>query len=180
MTAVPESLPERSGTGERWLLLLWAVVMIVIGGLLIFRPAPTALIWVQVMAWFWLIGGIFDVVGSIMERADGWGWRLAGGVIGILAGLYIVGSPIIGAVAAVQVFFYVLVFTAIFNGVINVIGGIGAPRSWGRVILGGFQIFLGGWLLFHPLIGLLAFVPALGVIMVVGGIIALIASFALS
>lgn len=179
MTVAPESISNQPNT-QRWLLLLWAATTIIIGGLLVFRPVPTALIWVQIMAVFWMIGGLYDVVGSISQRGDGWGWQLTSGLVSLLAGLYIVGSPLIGAFVAIQLFFYLLVISAIFNGIINVVFGLRAPRSWAQVILGVFQVFIGGWLLFHPLVGMLALVPTLGIIMIIGGVISLIASFALS
>ena len=45
------------------------------------------------MAWFWLFGGLVDVIGSLMRREPGWGWRLALGALGVIAALVILGTP---------------------------------------------------------------------------------------
>lgn len=180
MTTTSAPISEERSSTNRWLLILWSLTIIIVGGFLVFRPAPTALFWVQVMAIFWLIGGIWDIVGSLMQRGDGWGWQLTGGIISLLAGLYIVGSPLVGAVVLIQLFFFLLVFSAIFNGIVNVFRGIRAPRSWGQVVLGALQVFIGGWLLFQPLVGMLALVPTFGIIMIAGGIISLVFSFTLN
>jgi len=161
-----------------WLPLVFGICAIVLGGLLLVRPAITALILVVIMGVYWLIEGVVDVILALVHRAPHWGWRLAGGIISALAGLVILAYPIAGTVIAVLVLFWVLVIGAIISGILNIIGGLqAAPRSWWTVLLGVLKIVLAALLLENPLVGTLALVPALGILAIVNGIVAIIWAF---
>jgi len=161
-----------------WLPLLFGISAIVLGGLLLVRPSMTAIILIAVMGVYWLIEGVFDVILALVHRAPHWGWRLAGGIISALAGLVILAYPIEGTVIAVIVLFWVLVIGAIVSGILNIIGGLqAAPRSWWTVLLGVLKIVLAVLLLENPLVGTLALVPALGILAIVNGIVAIIWAF---
>ncbi|MBV9454528.1 MAG: hypothetical protein JOZ19_10470 [Rubrobacter sp.] len=41
---------------------------------------------VQVTGFFWLIDGVLRIV-SIFVDSSSWGWKLVGGIIGVLAGM---------------------------------------------------------------------------------------------
>jgi uncharacterized membrane protein HdeD (DUF308 family) len=153
-----------------FLYLAWGVISVIIGLLLLLRPGTTALVWIQIMAIFWLIGGIIDLIRAIAERGGGWGWRVLAAIISILAGIFILSEPIWGMVVTVQVLFIILVINAIINGAANVFIGFRQPRSLLAIILGVFQIFIGIWLLMHPLAGMLALLPLFGIILIVFGI----------
>ena len=131
------------------------------------------------MAIYWLIGGIFDAVGAVVARQRHWGWRLIGGIVGIIAGLFILGQPLLGLVVTVQVYFVFLAVSAIFSGAISIWIGFSERWAWGPLLLGVLQIIIGGWLLLHPIAGMLALVPILGIFAIVGGILAIILAFRL-
>lgn len=163
---------------EFWLLyLVWGVMALIFGILLFTRPGTTALVWVQIMAIFWVIGGIVDLVGAIAERGKAWGWRAFGGAISVLAGLYILSEPILGTIAAVQILFLLLVINSIFNGFVNLWAGFSQPRSIAQIVLGGFQVFIGVWLLMHPLVGMVALIPLFGIMLIVFGIATIFLAF---
>jgi uncharacterized membrane protein HdeD (DUF308 family) len=161
-----------------WLPLVFGISAILLGGLLLVRPSITAIILVVVMGVFWLIEGVIDVILALVQRAPQWGWRLAGGIISALAGLFILAYPIEGTLVAVIVLFWVLVIGAIISGILNIIGGLqAATRSWWTVLLGVLKIVLAVLLLENPLVGTLALVPALGILAIVDGIVAIIWAF---
>src|SRR5262249_60566566 len=74
-----------------WLILLQGIALLIIGLLLFTETAITLFMLVMFLGIYWLIGGIFDLVGVIVDRTQ-WGWRLFAGVIGVLAGLASVRS----------------------------------------------------------------------------------------
>jgi uncharacterized membrane protein HdeD (DUF308 family) len=153
----------------------FGISAIVLGGLLLGRPAITALVLLVVMGVSWLIEGVLDVILALVQRAPQWGWRLAGGIISALAGLFILAYPIEGTVIAVIVLFWVLVIGAIISGILNIIGGLqAATRSWWTVLLGALKVVLAVLLLENPLVGTLALVPARGIVAIVNGIVAII------
>ena len=173
---------------SRTVLIVWGALAIVGGFFLVTRPATTALILVEVMAIFWVVGGIIDLIRSIAQRGDMWGLRLTLAIISIIAGCYIIGNPKLGTLFVVQISFIFLAISAIMYGIFNMIAGFRSEEgtSWAAVIVGVIQILIGIWLFGYPseglnalvpVIGTVMLVPVLGVFMAVGGILAIIASF---
>ena len=157
-----------------WAYLLWGLGSIVLGILLITRPALTALFLVRAMAVFWLVGGVVDIIRALVARDKGGGWIIAGGIVGILAGIVILGHPILGAVLTLATLFLFAACSAIFYGVVNIVGGAvrgeAASWSWGRFLLGVLQVIIGVFMLWHPVVGTLAFTSVLGIVAIVGGV----------
>src|SRR5262249_56679468 len=76
-----------------WLALLQGVALLIIGVLLFTETAFTLFVLVMFLGVYWLIGGIFDLVGVVLDRRQ-WGWSLFTGIIGVLAGLAVVRPPL--------------------------------------------------------------------------------------
>ena len=163
-------------------LIIWGILISVAGFFLLTRPAITATIWVEIMAITWLVGGIFELVHALNERGERWGWRLLSAVVSILAGLYIIGNPVIGTLFTVQIAFIFFAFSALMDGVLNILSGfrIQQGKRWMVIILGVVQAIIGIWLLLHPIAGMLSLVPILGILMIVGGIIVISGAFRLA
>jgi len=160
------------------LLLLWGVAWVILGLFLLFRPAVTAVLLVQVMAVFWLVGGVIDLMNGLTHAAQpGRGWRILGGVLGAGAGVILMAHPILGAIVTIAFQYYLLAFTAVGIGLINLFGGFRSSLSWGGSLLGLIQVILGIFLLTHPLLGMLSFLPTLGMVVIVGGIVTIVAAF---
>ena len=160
------------------LLLLWGLAWVILGLFLFFEPGITAVVLVQIMAVFWVVGGVLDLMNGLAHpEQPGRAWRVLGGILGIVAGIIIMIHPIIGALVTVAFGFYLLAFAAIVTGIINLVGGFQRTLSWGVSLLGVAQIILGIFLVTHPLVGMLAYVPTLGVLAIVAGIVIVISSF---
>ena len=164
-----------------WLLLLWGVSMIILGLYLILQPGMTAVVLVQVMAVFWLVGGAFDVADAVLNKADPQRvWRIVGGLIGIIAGGIILINPLLGTFITVAFQYYLLAIGAIILGAINIAGWNRTPGShwsWGTTLLGVLQVLIGLFLIAHPIIGILALLTVFGVLAIVAGVGAIFASF---
>ena len=164
---------------SRAIYILWGILMIVAGLFLWTRPATTSLVLVEIMAIFWIVGGIFDFIRAIADKPDYWGWRIVGAIIGIIAGLYIIGNPVLGTFFTIQIAFILLAIYGIVAGILDIIVGFrseGGTR-WSAVIIGVLLVLIAGWLLFHWQSAILTFVPVLAIFMIVGGIFSIIASF---
>jgi uncharacterized membrane protein HdeD (DUF308 family) len=166
-------------THQGWvLLLLWGMAWVVLGFLLFFQPGMTAVVLVQVMAVFWVMGGVIDLMHGLTHSGQpSRGWRILSGILGVAAGIIIVVHPILGTMVTVAFGFYLLAFTAIVTGLINLVGGFRRTLSWGGSLLGLVQVILGIFLVTHPLVGMLAYVPTLGIIAIAGGIVIIVSSF---
>ena len=81
-----------------WLVLIQGIVALLVGIMLFTSPATTTLVLVQVLGWYWLFSGIFQL-GSLFVDRTKWGWRVLSGVLGIILGGYTIGAPLMGAAA---------------------------------------------------------------------------------
>jgi uncharacterized membrane protein HdeD (DUF308 family)/predicted flap endonuclease-1-like 5' DNA nuclease len=169
---------ERENPGSHWwLLLLQGIAAIILGILLLLRPAATIQVIVIFLGIYWLITGVINLVSLIWNRSQ-WGLKIITGILGILAGLFIVRNPIISA-------FVVPASFALALGILGILVGIGQliqafrGGGWGVGILGVLSIILGVLLLTNPAIGGLSLAFMLAILLVVGGIAAIFAAFGL-
>jgi uncharacterized membrane protein HdeD (DUF308 family) len=170
-TATPHS--------QGWaLLLVWGVAWVILGLFLLFQPGVTAILLVQIMAVFWVVGGVIDLVTALSHGDHPHrGWRIFGGILSIAAGVVIMANPIVGTIVTIAFGFYLLAVTAIVNGLINLVGGFKGGVSWGGSLLGLVQVIIGIFLVTHPMLGMLAYVPTLGIITIAAGIAVLVFAF---
>lgn len=82
-------LPRWSGV---LLELLVAILYVVVGVLMIVRPAAGALSLTLLIGAFFLAGGLFRIVAAVAGRPPNWGWLLVSGIVTLLLGLLIVGE----------------------------------------------------------------------------------------
>jgi uncharacterized membrane protein HdeD (DUF308 family) len=159
------------------LLLLWGMAWIILGFFLLFQPGITAMLLVQIMAVFWVVGGVIDLMNGLTHAQPSRGWRIFSGMLGIVAGVVIMVHPIVGTLVTVAFGFYLLAFAVIVTGLINMVGGFKKTLSWGASLLGLVQVILGIFLVTHPLVGMLAYVPTLGIVAIAGGIVIIAGAF---
>jgi uncharacterized membrane protein HdeD (DUF308 family) len=170
-TATPQS--------HGWaLLLVWGVAWVVLGLFLLFQPGVTAILLVQIMAVFWVVGGVIDLVTGLTHGEHPHrGWHIFGGILSIAAGVIIMAHPLVGAIVTIAFGFFLLAITAIVNGLINLVGGFKGGISWGGSLLGLVQVIIGIFLVTHPMMGMLAYVPTLGIITIAAGIAVIVFAF---
>jgi uncharacterized membrane protein HdeD (DUF308 family) len=72
--------------------LLAAILFAVMGILLVTRPAISAEALTIVIAIFFLIGGLFQLIASLATELPGWGWQVADGIITFLLGLLLLAQ----------------------------------------------------------------------------------------
>jgi uncharacterized membrane protein HdeD (DUF308 family) len=97
--------------------LVWSLAMVVLGAMLLLEPAQSAVLVVRTMALFWLAGGVFSSIEALWERASGWGWRVVGGVVSMLVGLFVLAYPLLAMVVTVDWLYLVTGISAIVSGV---------------------------------------------------------------
>ena len=166
---------------SRWVYVVWGILSLIAGFFLFTRPAVTALVLIEVMAIFWIVGGIFDFVRAVAQRGDYWGWQIVAAIIGIIAGIYIIANPMLGTVFTIRIAYIILAVYSVIAGIMNIVFGFKNPEgtTWSAIIIGAIQVVVGTWLLFnwYTGLGILVFVPVVAIFMIVGGIFAIIASF---
>jgi uncharacterized membrane protein HdeD (DUF308 family) len=79
--------------GRSWggfiLHLLAGVLYLIVGVFMIDNPVEAALGLTLLVAAGLLVGGVLHIVLSLLERFDGWGWTLLGGIVSLVLGVAI-------------------------------------------------------------------------------------------
>ncbi len=128
-----------------WMTLILGVAAIIIGGLLLFGSLTTQLrtyeMLIVLIGIWWLVDGIMNIVHIFFDHRQ-WGWKLFMGIIGILAGGWILIYPVYAGVALPQIFVLVLGIWGLLEGITLLVlafrGG-----GWGPGVMGALMLILG-------------------------------------
>src|SRR6476660_711972 len=91
----PESIK-----GHWKLFLIEGIVLVILGIGAVLIPIVASLAVAIFLGWLLLVGGIVDAVTTLRGRNEpGFWWSLISAAITIIAGLYLVGWPVAGAVS---------------------------------------------------------------------------------
>ena len=118
---------------EHWVLFLVEGIILVILGLAAIIVPPLATLAVAIfIGWLFLISGIVGLVTTFwMRHAPGFWWSLLSAVLGIVAGIVLIGSPVSGAISLTLV----LIVFFIIEGVASIMFALehraGAFRALG-------------------------------------------------
>jgi uncharacterized membrane protein HdeD (DUF308 family) len=168
------SVPTR-GDFPWWLLLLQGIALLILGLMLLFSPVTTTIAIVIFIGAAWFVSGVLDLVGLISDRSN-FGWKLFSGIIGIWAGLVVLGQPLLSAVLLPTIYIIMLAITGLVYGAVRIYRGF-KGGGWGQLILGVVTIILSFLLLSEPLAGAFVLPFVFGVFAIVGGIAEIIAAF---
>jgi uncharacterized membrane protein HdeD (DUF308 family) len=158
-----------------WLILLQGIFAILFGVLLITSPGATTYVLVQFLGFYWLIGGTFGLVSIFIDHTF-WGWKLFTGILGILAGLAIIQSPLWATVLVPATLLIFLGIQGIVSGVVMLFQAF-RGGGWGVGILGVLSILLGLVLVANPLFSAVTMAYILGFLGIIGGFTAIIVAF---
>ena len=161
-----------------WLVLIQGIATLLIGIFLLMDPVSTSRLIVFYIGIYWLITGILSLIRIFTDRGNTV-WKLLSGIIGIMAGWFLVtnvtdGATLVFGVAAVIILGIQGVIMGIF-GLIESFQGAG----WGPGILGAVSIIIGILLLGSPLGYAMALPWVIGIFAVVGGIFTFVMAFRL-
>lgn len=158
-----------------WLILIEGNALIILGLLFLTNPAQTTVIFIQVLGIYWLIKGILAIV-SIFIDSSKWGWKLLIGIVGIIAGIIILQHPLWSPLVVGSALVIILGIQGLIIGVVEIIQAF-QGAGWGSAILGILSVIIGIWLLANIGAATLALPWAIGVLAIIGGIIAIVAAF---
>ena len=124
-----------------WLVLMGGILSVIIGVLLLTSPKETAFALVLALGFYWIIQGIFTLVGMFIDHSA-WGWKLFIGILSILAGTVILRYPIISAITIPQILILILGIQGLIYGIVMLIMAF-KGGGWGAGILGALSIIFG-------------------------------------
>lgn len=156
-----------------WLVLLRGIVLSLFGLLLVAAPGATLSSLVLFIGIYWFIHGIFSLISIFTGRSSlHWGWLLLDGIIGILAGVFVLNHPLFTAFLIPTTLVIILAVFGFVMGFINLLQGIKGDGA-GAVILGVINVFFAIFLLSHPaMVAMFAsFLPiTIGILGIIGGV----------
>lgn len=167
-----------------WLSLITGIIFIYVGWHLLTNPAITSLRLMQLLGLYWLIAGVIDIVMLAFDHAKGHlGLRLAGSILGIVAGLIVLNNAVVSTIFTLTFISYFIGFSFIFNGIVHmVMGNVKDNRkykwSWGSLLLGLVYLVFGLLVVSGPtIVTAAAFVWLAGFFAVFGGIVTVASAF---
>ena len=160
-----------------WLVLINGIAVLILGLLLLTNTKATLFIMIQFLGIYWLVAGIFSIIGIFVDKTS-WGWKLFSGILGIIAGILVLNHPLWSAILVPTTLVFILGIQGIIVGIVGIIQAF-KGAGWGAGILGALSIVFGLVLMMNPILGAAALPWVLGIFGVVGGIFAIIAAFRL-
>ena len=160
-----------------WLHLMGGILNIVIGLLLLTTPIKTVILLVLALGIYFLVSGIFTLVGMFVDHSA-WGWKLFIGIVSILAGMVVLRHPLISAVEVPMIIVLILGIQGLVTGIMLLAlafkGG-----GWGAGILGALSVIFGIILIlnFANLGYVVALVWVTAIFALAGGIIQIYQAF---
>ena len=160
-----------------WVILVEGIFALIFGLFFLSAPGATSVFAVTVLGFYWFIRGIFSIVEIfIPNTGTHWGWLLFMGILGIVAGLVVVRNALY---ATVFVGTFLIIFLAVDGLIMGIMGLVRAfmGAGWGTGILGVLTIIIAIYLFANVAGATLALPLVLGVLLIIGGIVAIFYSF---
>jgi uncharacterized membrane protein HdeD (DUF308 family) len=151
-----------------WVFLLQGFAGIIIGLMLITEPGATLVALTTVLGFYWLITGVLALVQVFVDRATPWIWSLLAGLVGILAGLFVLRHPLVAALTVPTVLVIILGIQGLVIGAVQIIGGF-KGGGIGPFMLGAINVLVGVLLLGSPVAAALAVPLVFGVLLLIQG-----------
>lgn len=82
----------RTGEG-RILAVILGVLALIAGAALFLQPLRNVGAIVIVLSVFWVVGGLIEVIDSIVDRGRNWGWELVSVLLSVAAGVIAIVWP---------------------------------------------------------------------------------------
>jgi uncharacterized membrane protein HdeD (DUF308 family) len=153
-----------------WIGLLEGIAAVGIGVLFLKAPASSLLALTVVLGAYWLVRGIIGLIDLAVGPRIAFGWRLFASIVSIVAGGFVLASPLASAGLLPVAYVVVLGVDAVVSGGVNIYYGATGAGA-GSVALGVFDMLVGVLLLATPLQAALAVPFALGIVLITGGLV---------
>src|SRR5947199_4423943 len=125
-----------------WVFLLQGFMAIILGLMFLTAPGATLVVLVTFLGFYWLITGVLALVRVFVDRSVPWIWSLLVGIVGILAGIFVLHHPLLAALTVPTALVIILGVQGLIMGVLAIIGGF-KGGGFGSFLLGAINIRVG-------------------------------------
>ena len=157
-----------------WLVLVEGVLVAFLGLVLLVAPGASVVFLVWLLGIYLLVAGIVRIVGIFLDSSY-WGWKLAAGILCLIAGLAILTNPLWSTTVASAWLVILVGFLAMLQGAAGLVVAF-QGGGWGMGALSVLGILFGLFLVINPLIGVAALTLIVAIFMLIGGVAAVIQS----
>jgi uncharacterized membrane protein HdeD (DUF308 family) len=160
--------PDRS---LNYAFLLGGLTGVIFGIILLVRQEEALSLLAVLIGLWWLIHGAFMVFTVFIDRTD-WGWKLAIGVLGMIAGILVLSNPT-EAVVLFQGLFGV--YLGILGMLIGIAGFVGAFRGGGigAGVFGAVSFLIGVLIIFNAEFTTTLLITLFGALLLINGVVAI-------
>lgn len=158
-----------------WALLLQGLLAIIIGIVFLIYPQRTVEVVVWLFGIYLLFAGVVSLVSIFIDRSS-LAWKLIFGILGVLAGGYLIANPTQGAIAVPTTIAILIGVLALIMGAIMLLAAF-RGGGWGAGVLGILVIVLGLLMLGSPYIAAASLLYLLAFFAIAGGIILVYVAF---
>lgn len=159
-----------------WIFLLQGIAAILLGLMLLTNPGATLVALTTFLGFYLLITGMLALVRVFVDRSTSWLWPLLSGIVGILAGVFVLNHPLLAAVTVPALLVIIIGFEALSMGVFEIIRGFKGGGA-GAFILGVINALIGLLLLGRPTVAALAVPFVFALLLLIEGVGLLIWAF---
>jgi uncharacterized membrane protein HdeD (DUF308 family) len=166
------------GRGEAlpwWLVLVEGIVVALLGLILLVAPGASLIFLVWLLGIYLFIAGISRIVGIFLDSSF-WGWKLAAGILSLIASFAVFGNPLWSTTLASTWLIILVGFLAMLQGAAGLIVAF-QGGGWGMGVLSVLSILFGLFLVINPLIGVATLTFILAIFMLIGGVGAVVQGF---
>ena len=166
------------GRGEAlpwWRVLVEGIVVALFGLILLVAPGASLFFLVLLLGIYLFIAGISRIVGIFLDSSS-WGWKLAAGILCLIAGLAILSDPLWSTTLASTWLIILVGFLAMLQGASGLVVAF-QGGGWGMGVLSVLSILFGLFLVINPLIGVATLTLVLAIFMLIGGVGAVVQAF---
>ena len=161
-----------------WLVLVEGLLIALFGLILLVAPGASLVFLVWLLGIYLFIAGISRIVGIFLDSSS-WGWKLAAGILCLIAGVAVLSNPLWSTTLASTWLVILVGFLAMLQGVAGLIVAL-QGGGWGMGALSVVGILFGLFLVINPLIGVATLTLIVAILMLIGGVGAVVQAFRMS
>ena len=167
-----------------WMPLMRGILLVVVGILMFTQPGTTLLSLLWFMGIYWIVDGVFSLIEGVRGHPEKSRiWMFIRGIVSILAGIFILGNPLVAGLISGSFLTYLIGFTVIISGLMMIFAGRekDGARQWSvwGLIMGILYVLFGLFVITHPLVTLASLVWIFSIWAIVAGVVAVVMAFRL-
>ena len=159
------------------LSIITGLLMIILGVLFLVDPGLSLKTVLLLIGIFLIVYGVALAVAGLVGKAEGRGWAIFTGILGVIVGVIAIAWPGMTALALI----YIIAAWAIVTGISDIIAAFASGLSGGQrvwlIILGVLGFAVGIVFFVHPAGGALAMLWLIGLYLIVFGLLRIVDGF---